>query len=146
MILINISIMIVIVITITIITLIMIIIMITILMKIVIMILIMIMITIVIDLFIAISFNRKGLVAHSYADDTQVHLSVAAYESPVAAWQFSECIMEIDGWMRSNRLKMNTHKTQLIWIGASSCQGSTSMRPNCSWTRYHSPHLCQTWA
>ena len=24
---------------------------------------------------------------------------------------------EIDGWMRSNRLKMNTDKTQLIWIG-----------------------------
>ena len=61
--------------------------------------------------------NRKGLVAHSYADDTQVHLSVPASESPVAARQFSECIEEIDGWMRSNRLKMNTDKTQLIWIG-----------------------------
>ena len=61
--------------------------------------------------------NRKGLVAHSYADDTQVHLSVPASESPVAVRQFSECIEEIDGWMRSNRLKMNTDKTQLIWIG-----------------------------
>ena len=61
--------------------------------------------------------NRKGLVAHSYADDTQVHLTVPASESPVATLQFSECIEEIDGWMRSNRLKMNTDKTQLIWIG-----------------------------
>ena len=61
--------------------------------------------------------NRKGLVAHSYADDTPVHLSVPASESSVAARQFSECIEEIDSWMQSNRLKMNTDKTQLIWIG-----------------------------
>ena len=88
--------------------------------------------------------NRNGLVAHSYADDTQVHLSVPASESSVAARQFSECIEEIDSWMQSNRLKMNTDKTQLIWIG--SCQRSTSMRSNCSWTRYRSPHLCRTWA
>ena len=60
--------------------------------------------------------NRKGLVAHSYADDTQVHHSVPASESSVAARQFSECIEEIDGWMQSNRFKMNTDKTQLIWI------------------------------
>ena len=40
--------------------------------------------------------NRKGLVAHSYADDTQVHLSVPASESSVAARRFSECIEEID--------------------------------------------------
>ena len=66
---------------------------------------------------VRILINRKGLVAHSYADDTQVHLSVPASESPVAARQFSECIEEIDGWMRSNRLRMNTDKTQLIWIG-----------------------------
>ena len=61
--------------------------------------------------------NSKGLVAHSYADDTQVHLSVPASESSVAARRFSECIEEIDGWMQMNRLKMNTDKTQLIWIG-----------------------------
>ena len=58
--------------------------------------------------------NRKGLVAHSYAGDTQVHSSVPASESPVAVWQFSDCIEEIDGCMQSNRLKTNTDKTQLI--------------------------------
>ena len=47
----------------------------------------------------------------------QVHLSVPASESSVAARPFSECIEEIDGWMQSNRLKMNADKTQLIWIG-----------------------------
>ena len=46
-----------------------------------------------------------------------MHLSVPASESSVATRQFSECIEEIDGWMRANRLKMNTDKTQLIWIG-----------------------------
>ena len=30
---------------------------------------------------------------------------------------FTSTSQEIDGWMRSNRLKMNTDKTQLIWIG-----------------------------
>ena len=29
---------------------------------------------------------------------------------------------------------------------ASSWQRSAPMRSNCSWTRYRSPHLCQTWA
>ena len=39
--------------------------------------------------------------------------------------------------------------TKPSWFGserASSCQGSKSMRSNCSWTRYRSPHLCRTWA
>ena len=39
--------------------------------------------------------------------------------------------------------------TKPIWFGserASSCQRLTSMRSNCSWTWYRSPHLCRTWA
>jgi len=32
--------------------------------------------------------------------------------------QFVACVEEaIDAWMRSNRLKMNADKTQLIWLG-----------------------------
>jgi len=31
--------------------------------------------------------------------------------------QFVSCIEKVDAWMRSNRLKMNADKTQLIWLG-----------------------------
>ena len=39
--------------------------------------------------------------------------------------------------------------TKPSWFGserASSCQRSTSMKSNCSWTRYRSPRLYRTWA
>ena len=85
-----------------------------------------------------------------YADDTllqQVHLSVPASESSVAARQFSECIEEIDGRMQTNRLKMNTNKTQLVWIETrQQLSRSASIRSNSNWTRYRPPRLCRTWA
>ena len=73
-----------------------------------------------------------------------MHPSELAFESSVAAWRFSECIKEIDGWMQANKLKTTIDKTRLIWIG--SYHRSASIRSNYSWTWYSSPHLCQTWA
>ena len=31
--------------------------------------------------------------------------------------RFISCVERIDAWMKSNRLRMNAHKTQLVWIG-----------------------------
>ena len=84
----------------------------------------------------------------SYADDTQMHLSVPVSESSVAARWFSQCIEEIDGWMQMKRLKMNTDKTQLIWIGTRqqlSKIGINEIRLQLD-TVYRSPRLCRTWA
>ena len=52
-----------------------------------------------------------------------IHRCISVYQPPNyrsqlgSSRQFSECVDEMDNWMESNRLKMNTDKTQLIWIG-----------------------------
>ena len=56
---------------------------------------------------------------HCYADDAQLYLyekggSAGRMVSTVTA---SACIAEMDNWMSSNRLKLNTEKTQFIWLG-----------------------------
>ena len=58
-----------------------------------------------------------GLTAHSYADDTQIYLSVPAIDVSTAVQRFSACVEQIDLWMGSNRLKLNAEKTQVIWVG-----------------------------
>ena len=58
-----------------------------------------------------------GLTAHSYADDTQVYLSGAAADATDLVNRFSVCIDRINHWMKSNRLRLNADKTQIIWIG-----------------------------
>ena len=56
--------------------------------------------------------------AHSYADDTQVHVSTGAADVETAVQRFVNCTERIESWMSSNRLKMNADKTQVIWIGS----------------------------
>ena len=56
--------------------------------------------------------------AHSYADDTQVHLSTGASNARTAVRLFVSCTEKIESWMSCNRLKMNAEKTQVIWIGS----------------------------
>ena len=58
-----------------------------------------------------------GLTSHSYADDTQLYISAPAPFAMTTVQQFVPCVEKVDAWMRSNRLKMNADKTQLIWLG-----------------------------
>ena len=58
-----------------------------------------------------------GLIGHSYVDDTQLYISAPASSASAIVQQFVACVEAIDAWMRSNRLKMNADKTQLIWLG-----------------------------
>ena len=62
--------------------------------------------------------KNEGLKAHSYADDTQVHVSTGAADVGTAVQRFVSCTERIESWMSSNRLKMNAEKTQVIWIGS----------------------------
>ena len=61
---------------------------------------------------------KHGLKAHSYADDTQVYVSVSATDACDASCRFADCVADIDSWMNINRLKLNTDKTQIIWVGS----------------------------
>jgi hypothetical protein len=62
--------------------------------------------------------GREGMRAHSYADDTQVHVSTGAADAKTVVQRFIGCAEKIESWMSSNRLKMNAEKTQVIWIGS----------------------------
>ena len=57
-----------------------------------------------------------GLTEHSYADDTQVYISAPAVDSQQAAICLAECIERLEHWMGQNGLKLNTKKTQLMWL------------------------------
>jgi len=57
-----------------------------------------------------------GLIGHSYADDTQVYISAPAVKSQQAAIRLAECIERLEHWMGQNGLKLNTEKTQLMWL------------------------------
>ena len=57
------------------------------------------------------------LMAHSYADDTQVYITTPAVSAANTVQRFVTCVERIDSWMGSNRLKLNADKTQVIWTG-----------------------------
>ena len=84
--------------------------------------------------------NRKELVAHSHADDTEVHLSVPASESSVAAGS-SQSAMR-----RSTVGCRQTDSTkQLIWIGT--CQqlskvGINEIELRLNMVSFSSLHVC----
>jgi len=59
-----------------------------------------------------------GLTGHSYADDTQVYISVPVVESQQAATRLAKCIERLDRWMGQNGLKLNAEKTQLMWLAS----------------------------
>ena len=60
-----------------------------------------------------------GLHVHLYADDTQVYGS--CHTDGVAPLQdvVSTCVGDMSTWMRSNRLQLNTKKTEVLWCTSS---------------------------
>ena len=63
--------------------------------------------------------KSHGVGNHAYADDQQLYLHCFPHEAPSAVNQFVACFTDIEQWMRSNRLKLNTDKTEIIWLGTS---------------------------
>jgi len=60
---------------------------------------------------------RCGLNVHAYADDTQLYVYCDAVNCAAEAVRLVACVDELDGWMASNRLKLNAAKTQAMWVG-----------------------------
>ena len=58
-----------------------------------------------------------GLGAHLYADDTQLYGHCSHANSYELASRVLRAIDSIHEWMSSNRLSLNTGKTQFIWLG-----------------------------
>ena len=58
-----------------------------------------------------------GLGTHLYADDTQLYGHCSPSNSVELASRVLRAIDSIHEWMSSNRLSLNTSKTQFIWLG-----------------------------
>jgi hypothetical protein len=52
-----------------------------------------------------------------YADDVQAYLHCSASDAIAATREMSLIMIALESWMSSNRLRLNSSKTQLIWLG-----------------------------
>src|SRR6218665_1069870 len=58
-----------------------------------------------------------SLASHSYADDVQSYKHCSASRAASAIRTMSQATDALNAWMSSNRLLLNPHKTQYIWLG-----------------------------
>ncbi|KAF7238147.1 Sperm-associated antigen 17 [Varanus komodoensis] len=57
--------------------------------------------------------RRCGLWNHQYADDTQLYLSFSTNPGEAVA-VLNWCLVEVMGWMKANKLKLNPDKTEVL--------------------------------
>ena len=62
--------------------------------------------------------ERHDVFLHAFADDTQIYLHGRRVDTASAAAQLERCITDVGHWMSANRLKLNTDKAELLWVGS----------------------------
>ena len=64
--------------------------------------------------------ERHRVMLHAFADDTQLYLHCRRDDmaSTAVGLRLERCLLEVDHWMSSNRLKLNADKTELLWAGS----------------------------
>jgi len=60
--------------------------------------------------------EKHGISLHAFADDTQLYLHCRRGDTASASTQLERCIADVGRWMSGNRLKLNTDKTELLWV------------------------------
>ena len=73
--------------------------------------------------------ESHGLSPHMYADDTQVYGSCRPDATAQLQARVSSCIADVATWMRSNRLQLNTAKTEVIWCASTRRQHQLPTTP-----------------
>ena len=63
--------------------------------------------------------ESHGLSPHLYADDSQIYGSCRPSAYPELQMRISTCIDDVAEWMRSNRLQLNSTKTEILWSATS---------------------------
>ena len=58
--------------------------------------------------------KSHGLMPHLYADDTQIYGSCSPAAVNVLSSQIAGCIGDVAAWMKSNRLQLNSDKTEVL--------------------------------
>jgi len=73
--------------------------------------------------------EQHGLHGHLYADDTQVIGSCQPRDVNALQSRISICLDDVVTWMRSNRLQLNTSKTELLWCATARRQSQLPCTP-----------------
>ena len=73
--------------------------------------------------------ERHSLRPHLYADDTQVYGSCSPADVSQLQARVTKCIDDIASWMQSNRLKLNTDKTEVLWCATNRRQHQLPTMP-----------------
>jgi hypothetical protein len=68
--------------------------------------------------------QRHGVHPHLYADDTQVYGSCRPADVSLFVERLSACVGDVASWMSSNRLQLNSDKTEFMWCSTVRRQGS----------------------
>jgi Reverse transcriptase (RNA-dependent DNA polymerase) len=63
--------------------------------------------------------ENSGFSPNLYADDSQVYGSCRPVDVDTFSSNFSDCVGVISNWMRSNRLQLNSDKTEVLWCSTS---------------------------
>lgn len=63
--------------------------------------------------------ERHGMSPHLYADDTQICGSCHPGDVDSFSASISECARNVANWMKSNRLQLNSTKTEVLWCATS---------------------------
>jgi hypothetical protein len=69
------------------------------------------------------------LLVHLYADDTQTYGASSSSSVSQLQLRMSVCIDDVVDWMASNRLQMNTAKTEVLWCSSARRQHQLSTEP-----------------
>jgi len=62
---------------------------------------------------------QHGLCFHQYADDSQIYISTTVNDAAQAVQKFTAYVRAISDWMSASRLKLNSMKTEVLWLGSS---------------------------
>src|SRR6218665_3794713 len=66
---------------------------------------------------IASLLASQAMLGQLYADDVQAYQHCPASDALVTVSAMSRTMEALGSWMSSNRLRLNPHKTQFIWLG-----------------------------
>ena len=62
--------------------------------------------------------ESHGLSPHLYADDSQILGSCCPTDTALLRHRMETCIADVGRWMSSNRLQLNTSKTEVMWFSS----------------------------